>query len=91
MNVSKKELIQYITALLFLFSGMLMCFLSFFLNKYDISNSVLAYLGQAVIFTAGVFSINIYVRQKVNEAESRLDQKIDHKMRKVDELISDEI
>lgn len=91
MTVSKKELIQYITALLFLFSGILMCFLSFFLNNYGIENSVLAYLGQAVIFTAGVFSINIYVRQKILESETRLDQKIDSKMRKVDDLIADEI
>lgn len=89
-NCTYKEKIQYTTALVFLFTGIVMCFLSFFLNKYEIGGGALTYLGEAVAFCAGVFSINLYVRSKVQEAETRINSKIDRKMRKVDDLVADE-
>jgi len=91
MNSKKKENIQYTTAITFLFSGILICFLSFFMNEYDIKGGALTYLGESVAFCAGVFSINLYVRTKINEAESRINDRMDKKMQKVDELIADEI
>lgn len=90
MNSKKKENIQYTTAITFLFSGILICFMSFFMNAYDIKSGALTYLGEAVAFCAGVFSINLYVRSKVSEAEVRINDKIDRKMRKVDDLIADD-
>ena len=90
MNSKKKENIQYTTAITFLFSGILICFMSFFMNEYDIKGGALTYLGEAVAFCAGVFSINLYVRSKVSEAEVRINDKIDRKMRKVDDLIADD-
>lgn len=90
MEQNKKENVQYSTAITFLFSGIIMCFLSFFMNEYDIRSGALTYLGEAVAFCAGVFSINLYVRHKVKEAEDRLAHKIDVKMQKVDDLIADE-
>ena len=50
----------------------------------------MTYVGEAVALTAGVFSINIYVRSKITEAETRINDRIDKKMRKVDNLIQDE-
>ena len=92
-NISKcscKEKIQYTTALIFLFTGIVMCFLSFFLSEgYDVGDGALMYLGEAVAFCAGVFSINLYVRSKVTEAEIRINNKIDKKMKKVDNLLED--
>lgn len=90
MNSKHKENIQYTTAILFLFTGILMCFLSFFLNKYDVGGGALTYLGESVAFCAGVFSINLYVRNKVAEAETRINSRMDRKMQKVDNLIADE-
>ena len=90
MNSKHKENIQYTTAIVFLFSGIVMCFLSFFMNEYDVGNGALAYLGEATAFCAGVFSINLYVRKKIAEAEMRINNRMDKKMHKVDELIADD-
>ena len=90
MNSKKKENIQYTTAITFLFTGILICFMSFFMNEYDIKGGALTYLGEAVAFCAGVFSINLYVRSKVSEAEVRINDKIDRKIRKIDDLVADD-
>ena len=45
-------------------SGIILSFLSFFLNHYDIAESVLWYLAQALTFAGGVFGINIYFKAK---------------------------
>lgn len=89
MTIKTKENVQYTTAIIFLFTGIIMCFMSFF-NNDDVGGGALTYLGEAVAFCSGVFCINIYVKAKVNEAEDRLNHRIDKKMHKVDELIADE-
>lgn len=88
MKVNTKENIQYTTAILFLFSGIVMAFFSYF-DLHDVAGGVLTYVGEATAFAGGVFSINLYVKSKISEAETRINQKIDRKMRKVDELIED--
>lgn len=77
MTSNTKENIQYGTAIVGLASGMIMCFLSFFLNEYNISGSVLGYLGEWIIFASGVFGFSLYVKTKFLEAESRMDKKIE--------------
>lgn len=88
-NFSAKEKAQYGTAIFTLFSGIVLCFLSFFLHQHTIHDSVLMYFGQTLIFCASVFGINLFIRNKVLEAEERLNNKIDKKMKKVDELVAD--
>ena len=90
MNSTRKENVQYTTAIGFLITGILICFLSFFMNEYEIKAGALTYLGEAVAFCAGVFSINLYVKKKVEEAEMRINSRMDRKMEKVDDLIADE-
>lgn len=90
MTPDKKEKIQYTTSIFFLFTGIVLCFISFFLNEYDIDNGSLWYLGQSVAFCAGVFSINLVVKNEMFKAEDRLNNRMDKKMRKVDELLQDE-
>lgn len=89
-NFSAKEKVQYTTAIGFLCTGIILCFLSFFLNEYDIENGVLFYLGTATTFTGAVFGINLMIRNQVIEAETRINDKIDRKMQKVDNIIKDE-
>lgn len=83
MTKDNKENIQYTTAIFTLLTGILMCFLSFFLHEYNIDDSVLMYFGQTLIFCAGVFGINVFIKNKVSEAESRLNNKIDKKLGKM--------
>lgn len=89
-DFSVKDQTQYGTAIFTLFSGILMCFLSFFLDGHNIDNSVLMYFGQTLIFCAGIFGVNLFIKNKVLEAETRLNTKIDKKMQKVDNIIKDE-
>lgn len=91
MKAERKENVQYITAIIFLFSGILICFLSFFLNEYDIRTGALTYLGEAVAFTAGVFSINLYVKNKVREAELRINSRLDQRIHDIEEHEADVI
>ena len=89
MTNEAKETTQYITAIFTLFTGIVMCFLSFFLNDYIVHDSALWYFGETMAFAGGVFGIGIYVNSKVKNAEIRLNTKIDNKMQKVDDLLKD--
>lgn len=90
MTTQKKENIQYTTAIIFLITGIILCFLSFFLNEYEVDRGSLWYLGQSVAFCAAVFGINLLVKNEMLKVEERLNRKVDHKMHKVDDLIADE-
>jgi hypothetical protein len=80
MTPQKKENIQYITAIGFLISGIVMCFLSFFLNEYDIANGPLFYLGTATTFCGAVFGINLMVQNQVMHAEARINHRVDQRI-----------
>lgn len=90
MTREQKEKTQYITAIGFLITGIVICFISFFMNEYDIDNGSLWYLGQSVAFCAACFGLNLMVKNEVFDAEHRINARIDRKMKKVDDLIEDE-
>ena len=91
MTIQRKEKIQYTTAVGFLLTGIILCFLSFFLNEYDIDRGSLWYLGQSVAFCAAVFSVNLVVKNEMFKVEERLNHRVDRKMKKVDDLLEDEV
>lgn len=76
MKNNTKETVQYSTAIFTLLTGIIMCFISFFLNEYNIENSVLMYFGETLIFCAGVFGVNLYINDKIMQSEQRIDKKI---------------
>ena len=86
MTNERKESLQYITAISTLASGVLMCFLSFFLNEYDIQTGVLMYFGQTLIFCGAVFGLNIMIKTKVMEAETNMKKEIDKRLDTIDRL-----
>jgi len=90
MTIQRKEKIQYTTAVGFLITGVILCFLSFFLNEYSVDQGSLWYLGQSVAFCAAVFGINLLVKNEMLKVEERLNRKVDYKMHKVDDLFEDE-
>ena len=90
MTIQKKEKIQYTTAVGFLITGIILCFLSFFLNQYEVDRGSLWYLGQSVAFCAAVFGINLLVKNEMFKVEERLQRRMDHKMHKVDDLFADD-
>lgn len=90
MTNEKKETVQYITAISTLATGIIMCFLSFFLNKYIIESSVLMYFGQTLIFCGAVFGINMVIKTKVLEAESNIRKEVDKRLDNIDRLFKTE-
>ena len=54
MESNTKEWIQYGTAVAMVVSGIVLAFLSFFLNNYDIADGVLWYISQALIYAGGL-------------------------------------
>lgn len=86
MQQNTKEWIQYGSAIGMIVSGVILAFLSFFLNGYDIADGVLWYIAQALIYAGGIFGVSIYFKTKLGEFESKareeLKEYIDQKERK---------
>lgn len=76
MKPNTKEWIQYGTAVAMIASGIILAFLSFFLNNYDIADGVLWYISQALIYAGGVFGVSIYFKTRLGEFENRTKQEL---------------
>ena len=57
-----KDFIMIISALVTLASGIVLSFLSFFLSRYQIHESVLWYFAQTLMYAGSCFGIGAYVR-----------------------------
>ncbi len=78
-----KDQIQYITAIILILSGVVIAFLSFFLNSFNIATGVLIYIAQA--FTAGgaIFGVSIYFKNQLIEAHGETMDKVKELIEKV--------
>ena len=75
MTKQTKESIQYGTATFSLLSGIVLAFLSFFLNKYNISNGVLWYVSQTLVYAGSIFGVTTYINVKFGEIRNFLMSK----------------
>lgn len=83
MKPETKENVQYSTAIITLFTGIVMCFLSFFFNDYVVHDSVLWYFGETMVFCGAVFGIHMVIKNRIGEAEARLNEKIDKRLNNI--------
>ncbi len=74
MTADQKDTYQYIGALFTLFSGIVMCFLSFFMNNYIIHDSALWYFGETCVFAGGIFGVSLYIRGEVQRINTKIDK-----------------
>ncbi len=81
MKTSSKELIQYGTATLMVVSGVILSFISFFVNG-DVTEGVLWYMAQALTFAGGVFGVSIYFKTKLGESEHRIREYLNEQLSK---------
>ena len=84
MSPHSKELIQYGTASLMVVSGVILSFISFFVNG-DVTEGVLWYMAQALTFAGGVFGISTYFKTKLGESENRLREFLNEQLSKESE------
>lgn len=78
-----KDKIQYVMAVLLITSGIILAFLSFFLNAFNIATGVLIYIGQCFITAGGIFGVSIYFKNKLGEFQSSAADKIEQMMKKL--------
>jgi uncharacterized membrane protein len=79
-DLSLKDRINYIVAFTLMASGVLLAFLSFFLNQHNISTGVLIYIAQCFVIGGGLIGANVYFRSKWLEFNTRADREIDDKI-----------
>lgn len=72
MTPNVRESLQYGTAITMVVSGIVLAFLSFFLNGYNISDGVLWYVSQALVYSGAIFGVNIYFKTKLGNFESKV-------------------
>ena len=75
-QLSIKDQIQYVIASVLVLSGIVIAFLSFFLNAFNIATGVLIYIAQAFVTAGGIFGVSIYFKSKIGEFETKADNKI---------------
>lgn len=76
MQKNTKEWIQYGSALGMLSSGVLLTFLCFFLNGYSVSDSVLWYVAQCLVYAGSVFGVTVYISTKFGDVKKMFNEKI---------------
>ena len=75
-ELSVKDRISYLTAFALIGSGILLAFLSFFLNAYNIATGVLIYIAQCFVIGGGLVGANVYFRSKWVEFDTRAKNEI---------------
>ena len=83
MQTNTKEWIQYSTASAMIVSGIVLSFISFFVNG-DITEGVLWYMAQALTYAGGIFGVSIYFKTKLGQSITQIEDLIDRKFRSLE-------
>ena len=66
-------------------AGIVLAFLSFFLNNYIISDGVLWYISQALVYSGAIFGVNIYFKTKLGNFENKVKDELASMLKQVKE------
>lgn len=80
-ELSIRDKIGYSIAIGMIASGILIAFLSFFLNAYNIATGVLIYIAQCFVIGGGLVGANVYFKSKWIEFNTNAKKEIDQKIR----------
>ena len=76
-DLTIKDKMNYFVAFALIGSGILIAFLSFFLNAYNIATGVLLYIAQAFVIGGGLVGASVYFRSKWVEFNTNATKEID--------------
>ncbi|MBQ9576134.1 MAG: hypothetical protein IJV11_04575 [Muribaculaceae bacterium] len=76
-DLTIKDKMNYFVAFALIGSGILIAFLSFFLNAYNIATGVLLYIAQAFVIGGGLVGASVYFRSKWLEFNTNAKKEID--------------
>lgn len=79
-ELSIKDRISYYTAFVLIGSGIILAFLSFFLNAYNIATGVLLYIAQCFVIGGGLVGANVYFKSKFIEFDTRAKNEIQRQL-----------
>ena len=82
-----KDRLSYYVAFLLIASGIVLAFLSFFLNAYNIATGVLLYIAQCFVIGGGLVGANVYFKSKWVEFDTRTKEQIEKEIEKLSENI----
>lgn len=82
-SLNIKDKLSYIVAFVMIGSGIIMAFLSFFLNSYNISTGVLLYIAQVFVIGGGLIGASVYFKSKWLEFNTNAKKEIDEKIDKI--------
>ena len=85
MTSNVREGLQYGAAIGMLVSGVVLTFLSFFLNNSVVSDGVLWYVSQTLVYSGAIFGVNIYFKNKLGNFESRVKDELASMLKQVKE------
>lgn len=80
-----KDKASYITAFSMIGSGMLIAFLSFFLNEHNIETGVLIYIAQTFLVGGSLIGLSVYFKSKFVEFNSSMKDEINKQIRQFEE------
>ena len=75
-----KDRISYYVAIGMISSGVLLAFLSFFLNAYNIATVVLIYIAQCFVIGGGLVGANVYFKSKWIEFNTNAKREIENQI-----------
>lgn len=87
-DLGVKDRLSYIVAFALIGSGILLAFLSFFLNAYNIATGVLIYIAQTFVIGGGLVGANVYFKSKWVEFDTRSKTEINNAVDKLAERIT---
>lgn len=74
MTANQKDITQYVCSVGALVGGMALCYINF-LTQGDITNGVLGMMGMCLSYSGAIFGVSVWVRGKVTEVETFVDEK----------------
>ena len=83
-----KDRLIYIVAFALIGSGILIAFLSFALNAYNIATGVLIYIAQAFVIGGGLVGANVYFKSKWVEFNTNAKNEINNAVDKLADRIT---
>jgi hypothetical protein len=80
-----KDKISYAVAIIMIMSGILIAFLSFFLNAYNIATGILIYIAQCFVVGGSLLGAQAYFRSKWVEFNTNVKDEIDKKIKQYEQ------
>lgn len=68
-----RNITQYSTAVVAALSGIVLAFIQYF-QSGDLTSGILGYVGEVLVFAAGIFGTTMYVNDRIGEVKTIVDK-----------------